>query len=189
MNKSRIFRNAHKEMKQSNYTADWSSCLKTAYAIERKRMQKRPNIIAKLKTGLVAFQFTKKDGSTRTAFGTLDSSLFNYEAKGGKSFESVDYVRYWDLEKNAWRMVKLDNFLGFVPLIADDTKVEITLDYHTSVLVDVEAAREYIKTTVPNDEFGDCDLVYVDYDNSKLAESHQKIGAAFIDSVYNSIWF
>ena len=176
-------------MKASNYNANWSSCLKTAYAIERKRMQKRSDIIAKLKTGLCAFQFTKKDGSTRTAFGTLDSSLFNYEAKGGRSFSSVEYVRYWDFEKNNWRMFKLDNFLGFIPLVAEDRFLELPLDSCTLVSVDVENSKEYLKTLVPVDDFGDSDLVYIEFDESKIESKYKDVAKAFIDSVYNSMWF
>lgn len=55
-----------------------------------------------LKTGVVNFTFEKKDGTHRSASGTLNETLFEYSFKGGKS-ASPDMITYWDTEKNAWR--------------------------------------------------------------------------------------
>ncbi len=114
MNKSRVFTAAHKEMKESDYQANWSQCLKNAYAQERTRMSLRASIIETFKTGVSEFTFTKVDGTTRIAFGTLDSSIFSYTTKTTKKRKkNVEVVKYYDTEKKFFRSFKLDNFTGF----------------------------------------------------------------------------
>lgn len=71
-----------------------------------------------LKEGIVEFEFIKKDGTVRSAKGTLESSLLPPPKPAGdsevaaprKKNESV-FV-YYDLEKNAFRSFVKASFLG-----------------------------------------------------------------------------
>lgn len=64
-----------------------------------------------LKTSVVDFKFTKKDGTVRTAKGTLlpqflpplPESNTDTEPKRQKAAPNPDLVTYWDLEAVAWR--------------------------------------------------------------------------------------
>ena len=66
----------------------------------------------------VKFQFRKKDGSLRDAIGTLvrklmvlpDGSL--WEPKGEPKPEVAENLRYWDLEKQMWREMKVLNLVS-----------------------------------------------------------------------------
>jgi hypothetical protein len=71
-----------------------------------------------LKEGIVEFEFIKKDGTVRSAKGTLEPSLLPPPKPEGdsevaaprKKNESV-FV-YYDLEKNAFRSFVKESFLG-----------------------------------------------------------------------------
>lgn len=69
-----------------------------------------------LHKGIVEFEFIKKDGTVRSAKGTLEPSLLpppkpvDGEAVPRKKNESV-FV-YYDLEKNAFRSFVKASFLG-----------------------------------------------------------------------------
>jgi hypothetical protein len=71
-----------------------------------------------LKEGIVEFEFIKKDGTVRSAKGTLEPSLLPPAKPAGdsevaaprKKNESV-FV-YYDLEKNAFRSFVKASFLG-----------------------------------------------------------------------------
>lgn len=64
----------------------------------------------RLKNEVVAFRYFKKDGSKRTAIGTLDSTksidLANYENSSANYAKNPDVTTYWDVNKNAWRTFK-----------------------------------------------------------------------------------
>ena len=64
----------------------------------------------RLKHEVVAFRYFKKDGSIRTAIGTLDSSkntdLANYKNSSANYTKNPDVTTYWDVNKNAWRTFK-----------------------------------------------------------------------------------
>ena len=64
----------------------------------------------RLKHEVVAFRYFKKDGSIRTAIGTLDSSkntdLANYENSSANYTKNPNVTTYWDVNKNAWRTFK-----------------------------------------------------------------------------------
>ena len=64
----------------------------------------------RLKHEVVAFRYFKKDGSIRTAIGTLDSSkntdLANYENSSVNYTKNPNVTTYWDVNKNAWRTFK-----------------------------------------------------------------------------------
>lgn len=69
-----------------------------------------------LKEGIVEFEFIKKDGTVRSAKGTLDPAQLppakpvDGEAAPRKKNENV-FV-YYDLEKNAFRSFVKASFLG-----------------------------------------------------------------------------
>lgn len=66
----------------------------------------------------VRFRFTKKDGELREAVGTLkrdrmiqqDGTL--WEPVGEGKPEHPMYVRYWDLNKMAWRQFSILNLVA-----------------------------------------------------------------------------
>ena len=64
---------------------------------------------SKLLSGVVEFSFTKKDGSIRKAIGTLETSLFDYESKGGKGNNKT--IAYYDLEAKGFRCFKIENLV------------------------------------------------------------------------------
>ena len=62
--------------------------------------------------GVVKFLYTKVDGSTRMAWGTLSDELIPQEALSGSGRKPNDSVTtYWDQEKGAFRCFKTANFL------------------------------------------------------------------------------
>lgn len=77
----------------------WSECQTAAWNAFKLREA--------LKAGVVNFRFTKADGSIREAVGTLDSNLFEYEAKG-EAKPNPMLVRFWDLEKSEFRCCKVE---------------------------------------------------------------------------------
>jgi hypothetical protein len=78
----------------------WSECQTAAWNAFKLREA--------LKAGVTNFYFIKADGSLRKAVGTLDSTLFEYEAKG-EAKPNPMLVRFWDLEKMAFRSCKIQN--------------------------------------------------------------------------------
>lgn len=65
--------------------------------------------------GTVKFQYTKKDGSVRTAVGTLKSDLITKKPAGGVNYpKEAGYTTYFDLEKNWWRVFAESKLLGVV---------------------------------------------------------------------------
>ena len=64
---------------------------------------------------IVKFQYTKKDGSVRTAVGTLKSSLITRKPAGGENkVKGAGYTTYFDLEKDAFRCFAESKLLGVV---------------------------------------------------------------------------
>ena len=65
--------------------------------------------------GTVKFQFTKKDGTVRTAVGTLKSDLITKKPTGGENkVEGAGYTTYFDLEKDAFRCFAESKLIGVV---------------------------------------------------------------------------
>ena len=71
-----------------------------------------------LKEGIVEFEFIKKDGTVRSAKGTLEPSLLPPSKPAGDSEVAVPRKKnesvfvYYDLEKNAFRSFVKASFLG-----------------------------------------------------------------------------
>ena len=79
----------------------------------------------KLKAGKVKFEYTKKDGSTKQATGTLKPDLLpvkTTDAKVDAAIDkqktkrnlSTDSVFYYDLEAKGFRSFKMSNFVKYL---------------------------------------------------------------------------
>lgn len=91
-------------IRKQNNGLTWGECQAAAWLAVRLR--------SALYTGPVHFQFTKQDGTTRNATGTLSRDLFTYESKGGPVRENPLLVKYYDLEKQAFRSCRVDRLTG-----------------------------------------------------------------------------
>jgi len=73
---------------------------------------------SKMTEQAVKFQFKKKDGSIRDAIGTLKRALMKqedgtlWEPKGEGKPEPASVVRFFDVEKGAWRCFTVTDFIG-----------------------------------------------------------------------------
>ena len=80
------------------------------------------NLKSQMRNGVVEFSYTKKDGSTRIAKGTLNFDVMGEEnlPKNGVSYDSETTTRYFDVNSNGWRSFKNDNFIEI--LLNKETK-------------------------------------------------------------------
>ena len=69
------------------------------------------NLRKKLREGEVNFEYTKKDGTTRKARGTLDIGMIPEDHWPKERPTAPDNVRYWDLDAQGWRSFRPENFL------------------------------------------------------------------------------
>ena len=63
------------------------------------------------------FKFQKKDGTEREARGTLNFDVIPKEStpKGTQTWEDPDdIVKYWDLDKEAWRSFRWEQFIDLL---------------------------------------------------------------------------
>jgi hypothetical protein len=68
-----------------------------------------------LSKGTVKFQYTKNDGTLRTAVGTMKSDLITKKPAGGMCHpKNVGYTLYFDVEKDGWRVFAESKLLGVV---------------------------------------------------------------------------
>ena len=61
-------------------------------------------LITKMKEGIVEFEFVKRDGSIRHAFGTRLPNLVKEHVVGGEGPAGV--ISFWDVEKAERRSVR-----------------------------------------------------------------------------------
>lgn len=61
-----------------------------------------------LEKGKVHFEYTKKDGTLREATGTRKAELIPESFQPKESSEEYVNLRYFDLDKNAWRSISSD---------------------------------------------------------------------------------
>ena len=104
--KSLIFSTAWTMFRNGTFST-FAASLKAAW--NKSKLQKV------LRNGVAKFSFTKKDGTVRHTTGTTQSGAFEYEAKttNGTRTESATIVKYYDLEKNAFRCLNIDTFIAF----------------------------------------------------------------------------
>lgn len=74
------------------------------------------NLKKALKSGVVKFQYHKKDGSVRTATGTTNRNTLseNYSFRGGEGPSRYGYTSYWDVDKGDWRCFADNALIGMV---------------------------------------------------------------------------
>jgi hypothetical protein len=72
----------------------------------------RYRLVRELKKGEARFSFVKATGEVRNAVGTLNESLFTYERKTDKDYFLAKVVKYWDLEKESFRAVRIDRLVN-----------------------------------------------------------------------------
>ncbi len=98
MTKSTIFKLAWTIVKKFGYT--FSEGLTLAWA--------KAKLLKNLHKGVTNFTFIKKStGLDRKAIGTLNADLFSYESKGSNAAKNPFTVKFWDLQKNAFRSLDI----------------------------------------------------------------------------------
>ena len=66
----------------------------------------------KMANSVAQFAFKKKDGSTRIAFGTIQSNIASAKVNGnGISRECYNTTAFYDVEKGEWRSFRWENLL------------------------------------------------------------------------------
>ena len=87
-------------------SSDWKECI--LIACEAAKLK------AELRKGSHNFVFKKKCGEIREAIGTLNPGLINYEYKGSVSKFNPAWVKYYDLDKDAFRSFKVMNYYSAI---------------------------------------------------------------------------
>lgn len=90
-------------IRRQNQFLAWGQCQAQAWQVVRLR--------AALRAGATRFTFQKQDGEVREAYGTLNPALFQYEAKGSDRAENLTAIKYYDLDKQAWRSFRAERIL------------------------------------------------------------------------------
>ena len=104
--KSEVFKTAWQFFKENLFNS-FSECLKAAW--------QRIKLVTRLRAGLAYFSFRKTNGETREAIGTLNTTNYNYQPKsnGQRRKSSLMVVKFWDIEKRAFRSLRIDRFICF----------------------------------------------------------------------------
>jgi hypothetical protein len=104
-------------MKSQLFTTAWAlfkDGLFGSFSESLKAAWNKAKLLKALKSGVAYFKFRKQDGTEREAIGTLNGANIQYAAKGtGKSSDKVGLVKFWDIEKRAFRSLNIDTFIGF----------------------------------------------------------------------------
>lgn len=61
-------------------------------------------LVSTMREGIAEFEFIKRDGSVRHAFGTRLPNLIKDHVVGGEGPAGV--ISFWDVEKAEWRSVR-----------------------------------------------------------------------------------
>lgn len=101
-NRSELFKLAWQMVKRNGF--NMSLALKVAWDNFKLKVAMR--------TKIVKFRYQKVDGSIREAFGTTDTSRYEYQPTGNGRPAPSDCVRYWDTIKGGFRMFKTYNLLS-----------------------------------------------------------------------------
>lgn len=91
-------------IKKQNVMLTFSQCLAQAWKVVKLRRA--------LRAGVVVFTYQKNDGEVRTATGTLNGDLFQYDRKGTDRAELPNVIKYFDLEKNAFRSFRAERIMS-----------------------------------------------------------------------------
>ena len=68
-----------------------------------------------LRSGIVEFKYTKKNGEVRDARGTLSIDVMGKEnePKGGGKEYPENVIRYYDLNSKGWRSFLIENLIEY----------------------------------------------------------------------------
>ncbi|MCE7925034.1 MAG: DUF2693 domain-containing protein [Haliscomenobacteraceae bacterium CHB4] len=102
INRSEVLTLAHLIHLQNQFLT-WGQCQAQAWQVVHLRTA--------LRSGAARFTFQKQNGEVREAYGTLNPDLFQYEYKGSDRIESPTAIKYFDLDKNAWRSFRAERIL------------------------------------------------------------------------------
>lgn len=86
----------HRETKKS-----FAVCLSKAWALYR--------LVKQMRQGVAVFAFEKSDGSLRRARGTLKDTARFVKGTGVSTPDKT--VRYYDIDKSAFRSFKIENLI------------------------------------------------------------------------------
>lgn len=88
---------------------------------ESIRMVDISTLVSMLRADIVEFQFEKKDGTIRTAYGTRNPKIIADKIGAstsstikGKSSERPGFITYFDMEKVQFRCFAEERFLGVI---------------------------------------------------------------------------
>lgn len=65
-----------------------------------------------LKNGIAYFTFRKADNTVRKAIGTLRNGNFEYTARSSGKKQNLATIKYFDVEKQAWRACRVDRLIA-----------------------------------------------------------------------------
>ncbi len=82
-----------------------------SFAEALKKAWKAYKLKAKMALGVVSFSFKKTNGELRKAVGTLARNLYQYDYKGTGYASPANCIRYWDVEKKAFRSFTVSSLL------------------------------------------------------------------------------
>jgi hypothetical protein len=83
----------------------------TSFGLALSASWKRYKLIQRMRDGIAYFSFVKADNSTRYAIGTLRDGNFSYENKGASKKENPLQVKYFDVERKAFRSLNLTRLI------------------------------------------------------------------------------
>ena len=100
---SKIMQDAWSYFKDGLFKS-FSDALKAAWA--------KYKLVQSLINGIAYFSFTKADGSRREAIGTNRNGNFEYQSKGSTAKRNAAQVKYFDIEKRAYRSLNISRLVS-----------------------------------------------------------------------------
>ncbi len=101
--KSVIFKNAWYYFHKGIYFS-FAECLKAAWRAYK--------VLRSLSSGIVSITYRKATGEIRKAKGTLNTSMLSFTGKGVRTESKPDAIKYYDLDKQAWRMFRIERLIN-----------------------------------------------------------------------------
>lgn len=99
--------------------------IESGESIVKGKMVSISSFITMLRSDIVKFQFEKKDGSLRIAYGTRNPKIIaaiigtSAATSGTKRPPRIGFVTYFDMEKESFRCFAEERFLGVLEEHAD----------------------------------------------------------------------
>ncbi len=103
---------------EAKSASDGMKAAKELTAEEKKEKERIDKELEKLNKALhdgeQKFKYKKKDGTIRTATGTLKTSVIPKDDREDKRryTKSEEVFYYYDIEKDGWRAFRKENYLG-----------------------------------------------------------------------------